>query len=231
MLTEQATVGRRWTTRFTDRAAAGRVLAKRLSAYGGRTDVRVVALARGGVPVAFEVARVLRAPLDVMVVRKLGVPGHRELAMGAIASGGIRVMNWDVLAETGVSDVEVERVVREEQRELERLECAYRGHSRPLRLGWQDVILIDDGVATGATMRAAVLAARRLGAGRVVVALPLAPADTCDALAGVADDVVCVMTPRPFWSVGTWYDDFSQVSDQEVRDLLNQNGLSINTTR
>jgi predicted phosphoribosyltransferase len=211
--------GRR-TTRFTDRTVAGRLLARRLMHYARRPDVLVLALPRGGVPVAAEVARALRAPLDVFVVRKLGVPGARELAFGAIGPGGVRVLNQDVLHDAGLTDDDVAAVTSREQCELERREFAYRGDAPPVRLVGRTVILVDDGLATGATMRAAVVAARQAGAARVVVAVPLAPADVCESFAQEANEVVCLMTPRPFWAVGKWYDDFAQVTDEQVRDCL-----------
>ena len=207
-------------TRFTNRTAAGRLLARRLSTYAGRNDVLVLALPRGGVPVAAEVAHELQAPLDVFVVRKLGVPGHRELAFGAIGPGGVRVLNDEVLQEVSIADDQVEAVTAEEARELHRREHVYRGDAPPPRLIGRTVILVDDGLATGATMRAAVVAARRAGAARVVVAVPVAAAESCETLAHEADDVVCVMTPRPLWSIGRWYDDYTQVTDQEVCQLL-----------
>jgi len=203
-----------------DRSAAGRALAEALQAYHRRDDVVVLALPRGGVPVASEIADALGAPLDLMLVRKLGVPGYRELAMGAIASGGVQVMNEDVLAGSGVSAAAVEAVVEEERRELERRERAYRG-DRP----WPDlkgrcVILVDDGLATGATMRAAVDAARAQGPDCIVVAVPVAPPDTVRRLAPTVDEVVCLHQPEPFMAIGQWYLDFSQVTDEEVRRIL-----------
>ena len=208
------------TTRFSDRAVAGRLLARQLRGYKGRGDVVVLALPRGGVPVAFEVARELGAPLDVCVVRKLGVPGFPELAMGAIAPGGVRVLNDDVVSEAGVTDEQISQVAAKEQRELDRRERLYRADAPPPTLKNRTVVLVDDGLATGATMRAAVVAVRELGAARTVVAVPVAPAQTCERFSREADEVVCLMTPDPFWAIGQWYDDFSQVSDQEVRRLL-----------
>ena len=219
---QHAFIGRGATTRFTDRSTAGRLLARRLNAYGDRDDVIILGLPRGGVPVAFEVARALNAPLDVFVVRKLGVPGHRELAMGAIASGGVQVLNEDVVREVGISAEQIELVAGDEQKELVRRERAYRDDAPPPGLRGRTALLVDDGLATGATMRAAVIAARKLGAARVVVAVPVAPASTCEQFREDADEVVCLMTPEPFWSIGQWYDDFAQVSDQEVRELLAQ---------
>jgi predicted phosphoribosyltransferase len=207
--------------RFTDRRDAGRRLGERLGRYAGRADVLVLGLPRGGVPVAFEVARALRAPLDVFLVRKLGVPGHEELAMGAIASGGIRVLNDDVLSATRIGQPQIEAVSARELSTLEQQEVAYRGDRPPLDPRGRTAILVDDGLATGATMRAAVEALRDRGAAGIVVAVPTAPAETCAALAREVDEVVCLITPDPFMAVGLWYRDFAPVSDAEVRDLLN----------
>jgi putative phosphoribosyl transferase len=208
--------------RFVNRRDAGRQLGERLADYAGRPGMMVLGLPRGGVPVAFEVARALGAPLDVFLVRKLGVPGHEELAMGAIASGGIRVLNDDVLSATGIGDAQIEEVATRELATLERQETAYRGDRPALDPLGRAGILVDDGLATGATMRAAVEALRDLGAAAIVVAVPTAPAETCAALAREVDDVVCVLTPDPFMAVGLWYRDFAPVSDNEVRDLLNE---------
>ncbi len=203
-----------------DRRTAGRALAGALSRYAGRDDVVVLALPRGGVPVAAEIADALGAELDLMLVRKLGVPGYRELAMGAIASGGVQVMNEDVLAGSGISPAAIEAVVEEERAELQRRERAYRG-DRP----WPDlrgrcVILVDDGLATGATMHAAIDAVRAQEPGCIVVAVPVAPPDTVRRLARLVDEVVCLYEPEPFMAIGQWYVDFSQVSDQEVEQIL-----------
>ena len=207
-------------TPYRDRAEAGRALAELLAPYRGRPDLRVLALPRGGVPVAAEVARALGAPLDVFVVRKLGVPGHEELAMGAIAPGGLRVLNEEVVRGLHLSEDLVARVAAEEARELERRERLY-GDGRPAPdVRGKAVILIDDGLATGATMRAAARALRGAGPSRLVIAVPVAAAETCRALADEADEVVCAATPEPFYAVGYWYLDFAQVTDQEVRDLL-----------
>ena len=206
--------------RFHDRTEAGRVLAADLAKYSGRSDVIVLALPRGGVPVAYEVARALGAPLDVFLVRKLGLPGHEELAMGAIASGGVRLINEDVVDAYDVTDAEIEAVAVAEQTELERRERAYRdGRSLPA-LRDRTVILVDDGLATGATMRAAVLAVRQESPSRIVVAVPVAAADTCDEFRRIVDDIVCAETPAPFYAVGLWYEDFAQTTDDEVHDLL-----------
>jgi putative phosphoribosyl transferase len=206
--------------RFEDRSDAGRELAQSLGRYAGRDDLVVLGLPRGGVPVAFEVARALGAPLDVFLVRKLGVPGHEELAMGAIASGGTRVLNDDVVASTGVDRAQIEQVAARELEQLRRQELAYRGDKPPLDVGGRVAILVDDGLATGATMRAAVSALRDRGAGAIVVAVPIAPPETCEALRREVDEVICARTPDPFTAVGIWYRDFSPVGDEQVRELL-----------
>jgi predicted phosphoribosyltransferase len=208
--------------RFNDRRDAGRELAERLSHYAGRDDVVVLGLPRGGVPVAFEVARALAAPLDVFLVRKLGLPGHEELAMGAIASGGVRVLNDDVVSATGIPEAQIAQVAARELEQLRRQEHAYRGDRPPLDVRGRVAILVDDGLATGATMRAAIAALRDQGAGAIVVAVPTAPGETCEALRREVDEVVCARTPDPFTAVGLWYRDFTPVSDEEVRDLLEQ---------
>jgi putative phosphoribosyl transferase len=188
--------------------------------YAGRPDVVVLALPRGGVPVAYEVAHALGAPLDVFLVRKLGMPGHEEFAIGAIASGDVLVLNEETLRDYGVRRDQVEAVVEAEKRELERREHRYRG-DRPFRdLAGRTVILIDDGLATGSTMRAAVAALRQERPARVIVAVPTAPAETCDEMRAIVDEMVCLLTPEPFYAVGLWYDDFSQTTDEEVRELL-----------
>lgn len=205
---------------FHDRLDAGRQLAAKLARFGGREDVLVLGLPRGGVPVAYEVARALEAPLDLFVVRKLGVPFHEELAMGAIASGGVRVLDRNLIRQLGVSDADLEKIAEKEGRELERRERQYRG-DRPLPVfAGRTVILVDDGLATGASMRVAVMALRQEQPASIVVAVPIAPADTCDMLRGEADEVICALTPEPFYAVGLWYRDFSQTSDEEVHDLL-----------
>jgi putative phosphoribosyl transferase len=205
---------------FRDRSEAGRVLARLLKPYADQPGLIVLALPRGGVPVAFEVARALHAPLDVFVVRKLGVPGHEEYAMGAIASGGVRVLNDDVVDYLGIHEDAVEDVARAEQAELQRRERLYRGDRPAPPVEGRTVILVDDGLATGSTMRAAVRALRLQSPARLVVAVPVAAEDTCVALRSEADEVVCARTPEPFRAVGLWYDDFSQTGDDEVRDLL-----------
>jgi predicted phosphoribosyltransferase len=208
------------TQPFADRAEAGELLAERLSAYRDRDDVVVLALPRGGVPVGREVARALGVPLDVYVVRKLGVPGHEELAMGAIATGGVRLLNYDVIDALGIPMNVIDAVAAREQQELARREQAYRGDRGPIALTNKTVILVDDGLATGATMRAAVMAARQQQPARVIVAVPVGAVSTCADLAAEADDVVCVRTPDPFVAVGLWYRDFTPTTDHEVRSLL-----------
>jgi predicted phosphoribosyltransferase len=207
-------------TRFQDRDDAGRRLAAELSAYVGRDDVIVLGLPRGGVPVAYRVAEALHTPLDVFVVRKLGLPWHEELAMGAIASGGVRVLDSDLIKIARVSDADIERVTMAEQTELERREKRYRGDRPFPDLHGKTVILVDDGLATGSTMRAAVHALRQQGPGDVVVAVPVAPPEVCDAFRYIADEIVCAETPEPFQAVGLWYKDFSQTTDDEVHRLL-----------
>jgi predicted phosphoribosyltransferase len=205
---------------FRNRRDAGRRLAAELSDYADQSDVLVLALPRGGVPVAFEVARALHAPLDVFMVRKLGLPGYEELAMGAIATGGMRVLDEDLLRMLNVPLDTIERVTAIELCELERRERQYRGDRPPPDVRGHTVILIDDGLATGSTMRAAVAALRKEGAKKIVVAVPVAPPETCEALRAQVDDIVCGVTPDPFRAVGLWYADFSQTTDEEVRELL-----------
>jgi predicted phosphoribosyltransferase len=205
---------------FQDRVHAGRLLAARLSEYRGRPDLLVLGLPRGGVPVAFEVAQALGAPLDVYIVRKLGAPGHEELAMGAIASGGVRVLNEAVVRSMRVSAEEIEAVARAEEEELRRQERVYRGERPPPDVSGRTVILVDDGLATGSTMHAAVVALRQNGPRELVIAVPTAPPETCAELEAEADRVVCAVTPQPFFAIGVWYRDFSPTSDQEVRELL-----------
>jgi len=209
-------------TPFRNRAEAGQRLAQRLLAYAGRPDVVVLGLPRGGVPVAFEVARALEVPLGVVVVRKLGVPGHKELAMGAIASGGIRVLNDDVVRHLNIPDRVIEAVTAQELRELHWRERAYRGDQPTPDVRGRAVILVDDGIATGSTMLAAIAALRTLEPARIIVAVPTAAPSTCDEIRRVADDCICEIMPEPFYAVGAWYEDFSQTTDEEVRDLLDQ---------
>lgn len=192
----------------------------RLKHCAGRPDVVVFALPRGGVPVAYEVAQALRTPLDVFVVRKLGLPGHEELAMGAVATGGVRVLNEQVVRGLGIPEYVIEAVANRELQELERRERVYRGDRPPANVRGKTVILVDDGLATGSTMLAAVQALGKLGPGRIVVAVPVASPDTCTLLKEYVDETVCAATPEPFYAVGLWYRDFSQTSDGEVRELL-----------
>src|SRR5881275_2739710 len=205
---------------FPNRAEAGRLLGLKLSKYAGRDDVIVLGLPRGGVPVAYEVAQALRVPLDVFIVRKLGVPGFEELAVGAIASGGVRVLNEDVMRAIPNVDEVIESVTAKETAELERREQSYRDGRPAPELRDRVVILVDDGLATGATMRAAVKALRQCGAAKIVVAVPVGPPDTCEGLAQEADEAICLSTPPFFQAVGQYYEDFSQTNDDDVRELL-----------
>ena len=217
---------------FLDRHEAGRALGAKLASYGNRNDVTVLGVPRGGVPVAFEVALALDAPLDVFLVRKLGSPGREELAMGAIASGGVRVLNPSVIRPLRISAEEIERTARREESELRRRELAYRGDRPPLDLHGRIAILVDDGLATGSSMRAAVEAARNLEPARIVVAVPVAPSSTAWEMRRIADDVVCVATPEPFNSVGRFYEEFDQTTDEEVRELLRRSaGLPVREKR
>jgi predicted phosphoribosyltransferase len=205
---------------FLDRREAGRALGVKLVSYAGRKDLTVLGVPRGGVPVAFEVALALDAPLDVFLVRKLGAPGQEELAMGAIASGGVRVLNSSVIRSLRISAEEIERAARREERELRRRELSYRGDRPPLDVEGRIAILVDDGLATGSSMRAAVEAARKLEPARIVVAVPVAPASAAREMRRIADDVVVVATREPFYSVGRFYEEFDQTTDEEVRELL-----------
>jgi predicted phosphoribosyltransferase len=205
---------------FRNRRDAGRVLAERLRHYAGRPDVLVLALPRGGVPVGYEVAHALGAPLDVFLVRKLGVPGHEELAMGAIASGNVRVLNPDVISMLHIPPHVIDDIAAHEEVELRRREREYRGDRPPLDARGRVVILVDDGLATGATMRAAAASLRRHGVARIVVTVPVAAEETCEALRPEVDEMICAATPQPFYAVGAWYEDFSQTDDAEVRALL-----------
>jgi predicted phosphoribosyltransferase len=208
--------------RFEHRAGAGRVLATMLSAYAGRPETIVLALPRGGVPVGYEVARALGLPLDVFLVRKLGVPGHEELAMGAIATGGVRVLNDDVVTPLGIEPETIDRVAIGEQRELDRREVAYRNGRPPPDVRGRTVILVDDGLATGSTMLVAIRALRLQQPARIVVAVPTAAPAICAEIGREADEIICAITPDPFYAVGLWYDDFSETTDNEVRDLLRE---------
>lgn len=206
--------------RYRDRREAGRVLAQGLVAYAGRPDVIVLALPRGGVPVGYEVARALDAPLDVFLVRKLGVPGQEELAMGALASGGVRLLNDAVVDRLGIPPEVIDAVAEVEGAELQRRERAYRDDRPAPEVRGRIAILVDDGLATGVSMRAAVAAVRRLQPARIVVAVPIAARSTCEEFQDEVNQIVCARTPDPFYAVGLWYEDFSQTSDDEVRDLL-----------
>jgi predicted phosphoribosyltransferase len=207
---------------FKDRRDAGRKLAEQLAAYAGRPDVIVLALPRGGVPVAYEVASALAAPLDIFIVRKLGLPGHEELALGAIASGGVQVLNDEIVQTLKIPQRVIDTVAQRELAELQRREQAYRGNRSAPDVRDRTVILIDDGLATGASMRAAVAGLRALNPAEIVVAVPTAAPETCAALEPEVDRVVCAMTPEPFYGVGRWYEDFSQTTDEEVRLFLEQ---------
>ena len=218
-------------SRFANRREAGRELASKLRQYAGRDDVVVLALPRGGVPVAHELAEALDAPLDIFVVRKLGMPGHPEYAMGAIASGGVRVISDDVIRWYGISPAAIEAVAREELAELERREREYR-RDRPMTdLHGRTVILVDDGLATGSTMRAAVQAVRTHRPARVVVAVPVGAPSTCEEFNDITDETVCARTPEPFSAVGLWYHDFSQTTDDEVRALLEEHARHVRSRR
>src|SRR5258708_32876503 len=206
--------------RFANRSEAGRLLAEKLTAYVNRPDVLVLALPRGGVPVAYEVARTLGAQLEVFLVRKLGVPGYEELAMGAVATGEVRVLNDQIVNGLGIPGYVIDAVAAQEQQELARRERLYRGGRPPPDVRGRTVILVDDGLATGATMRAAIMALRQLQPARIVAAIPTASPETCEELKAEVDDIVCAITPEPFLAVGHWYEDFSQTTDEEVRDLL-----------
>ena len=207
-------------TPFATRRKAGKVLATKLAAYANRADVVVLGLPRGGVPVAYEVAEALRAPLDVFLVRKLGVPGHEELAMGAIASSGVRVLNEDIISLLHIPESVIETVAHREQQELERREQLYRSDHPKADLQGHTVILVDDGLATGSTMRAAAVALRQMRPARIVVAVPVGAHETCDEFREEVDEVICAVTPEPFRAVGASYVDFSQTNDEEVRHLL-----------
>jgi putative phosphoribosyl transferase len=206
---------------FQDRVQAGRELAKRLRAYANNPKVIVLGIPRGGVPVAHQVAEKLHVPLDIFVVRKLGVPGREELAFGAIASGGVRFLDWDILNEVEIRDSQIERIVAIEQQELARRERAYRDDRDPIDVRGKIVILVDDGIATGSSMLAAVRALKQMEPARIVIGVPVAPFSTYTRLKSEVDEIICVETPESFYAVGQFYEDFSQVTDKEVTDLLN----------
>lgn len=205
---------------FQNRSEAGRRLAAQLKSYSNQADVIVLGLPRGGVPVAYRVADALNAPLDVYLVRKLGVPGHEEMAMGAIAADGVRYLNFDLINQLEISTQAIKRVVDAEQRELARREAAYRHGRPPLDLADRTVLIVDDGLATGATMTAAVQSVQRQSPKRVVVAVPVASPEICSQLAAEVSQVVCTETPQPFYAVGLWYEQFDQTTDEEVKELL-----------
>jgi len=208
------------TKRFRNRTGAGRLLAKKLTAYTNCSNVLILALPRGGIPVAFEVAKALNVSLDICLVRKLGVPGHRELAMGAIAMGGVRVLNEDVLQWRGISTEEIDQVTAEEQQELERRDRLYRGCRPVPNVHNRTVILIDDGIATGSTLRAAIATLKEQQPECIIVAVPVAPPLVCQELTAEVDKVICLKIPENLYSISLWYDDFSQTTDEEVRSLL-----------
>jgi putative phosphoribosyl transferase len=205
---------------FADRIEAGRKLAEQLKPYANREDLIVLGVPRGGVPVAFEVAAALKAPLDILVLRKLGVPWQEELAFGAIAQGGVRVLDRKIMEMLSLTTAEVEQVTAKEQVELARREKAYRGDRPPLDVRGRTVILVDDGIATGSSMRAAIAALRQMGPAKIVLAVPVAPPSTCERLRPEVDDLICVDTPESFYAIGQFYLDFSPVGDWEVTDLL-----------
>ena len=207
---------------FKDRRDAGKKLAQKLSAYAGRPETLVLALPRGGVPVAYEVAQALSAPLDVFIVRKLGLPGREELAMGAVASGGARVLNGDIIRMLSIPEEVINFVAKRELQELQRREELYRGNRPTPEVRERTILLIDDGLATGASMRAAIAGLRAQHPARIVVAVPAAAPDVCEAFRSEVDEIVCAITPEPFYGVGRWYEDFSQVTDEEVRMLLEE---------
>jgi predicted phosphoribosyltransferase len=206
---------------FANRISAGQALAKKLASYADSSDVIVLALPRGGVPVAYEVAHALKAPLDVFIVRKLGVPGYEELAMGALATGNVRVLNEKLINDLGIESEWIDQVIAREQRELTRRDALYRGGSKPLYVKGRTVIVVDDGLATGSTMRAAVKALKKLGPKEIIVAAPVGAHETCESFkADVDSTCVCVTSPEPFVGVGRWYRDFPQTTDEEVCYLL-----------
>lgn len=211
--------------RFQNRTEAGQLLAKRLTAFANGQDVLVLGLPRGGVPVAYEVAKALNVPLDICLVRKLGVPGHEELAMGAIASGGIRVLNDDVVASLGIKPETIEAVTEQELQELQRRDRNYRGDQPLPKISERTIILIDDGIATGSTMLAAITTLQKQQPKQIIVAIPVAEPEVCEQFQTLVDDVVCLTMPKPLCAIGLWYEDFSQTSDAQVRELLAKQGI------
>jgi putative phosphoribosyl transferase len=207
-------------TRFRNRTDAGQKLAQALKSYANCADVLILGLPRGGVPVAYEIAKALNAPLDICIVRKLGVPGHKELAMGAIASGGVRILNYDVLGWLQISGKTIDEVAQRELRELQRRDRTYRGDRPQSMVGGRIIILVDDGLATGSTMRAAIAVLKAQQPKEIIVAVPVAPADVCQELRAEVDGVVCLATPEPFYAIGLWYENFAQTTDEEVCTLL-----------
>lgn len=206
--------------RFADRIEAGQALAERLSYLAGTPNLIILALPRGGVPLGFEIAKALHAPLDIFLVRKLGAPGHKEFAMGALAENGVRFIDRQTIHELGISEAVIEQITSEEQQELERRQQLYRGQKPPLEIAGRIVIIVDDGLATGSTMKAAIQAIRKQHPQKILVAVPVGAADTCKELKQLADEVICLMTPEPFYAVGLWYRSFPQLSDADVITLL-----------
>jgi putative phosphoribosyl transferase len=213
------------TNKFRNRTQAGQMLAQKLTVYN-RPEVIVLGLPRGGVAVAYEIAKVLDAPLDVCIVRKLGLPGHKELAMGAIASDGVRVLNYDVVSNFNISSKTIDEVAARELRELQRRDHIYRGQRPPPNLQHQTIILVDDGIATGSTIRAAIAVIKQEQPKQIIVAVPVAPPDICKQLKTEVDEVVCLIQPKPMYDVAIWYDNFSQITDEQVRQLLEESTLS-----
>ncbi|BAY88322.1 MULTISPECIES: phosphoribosyltransferase [unclassified Tolypothrix] len=216
------------STKFRNRLEAGQMLGKQLTAYTGCPNLLVLGLPRGGVPVAYEVAKALSAPLDICLVRKLGVPGHKELAMGAITSGSIRVLNYDVVNSLAISTETIEQVTADEFQELQRRDRAYRGDRPPVNVKNCTVIVVDDGIATGSTMRAAITILQRQQPKRMIVAVPVAPPETCEQLQRIVDEVVCLKMPEQMCAVGLWYENFLQTTDEEVRYLLAKHSSASN---
>ena len=211
--------------KFRNRTEAGKMLAEKLTAYPHQKDLLVLALPRGGVPVAFEVAKELNAPLDICIARKLGVPNHKELAMGAIASGGIGILNYDVINTLGIDEETIKVVASEELKELQRRDRVYRGDAAPIDIKNKTIILIDDGIATGSTIRAAITVIKQQQPAKLIVAVPVAPASTYTELKSEVDEIVCLETPEPMSAIGLWYEDFSQTTDEEVRQLLSSSSV------